>query len=100
MSKPIPPKHLSASSQAIWLEIVRDYELEEPHITTTTLACEQLDIANKAGDALRDSDVVIRAGTGSLKVHPAVQVQRQATECALKLFRYLDITPPEEVEPI
>jgi phage terminase small subunit len=82
--------------QEFWAEVSDSYDLEEPHLTTLTSACEQMDIADRAGELLRKEDLVIKAGTGSLKVHPAVQVQRQAHETALKLLRFLQIAPPEE----
>lgn len=89
---PAPPPHLSPDSADWWREVTRDYELCGHHLHLLRLACEALDRAAQARQALHDHGAVTFIDPkGTIRAHPAVAIERDARIGFARLVRELDL---------
>lgn len=89
-SKQAPP-HLRPRTRAWWRAVIVGYELEAHHVHLLTLAAEQLDRAAEARERLSQEGAYLTDRFGQLRLHPAVQVERDASMTYAKLMRELDL---------
>jgi len=92
---PKAPAHLSEATKRWWRSVIRDYALEEHHVRLLTLAAESWDRCVQAREAIANDGAYIRDRFGCLKVHPAVNVERDSKILFARLIRELDL----DVEP-
>ena len=75
---PEPPAHLRADSQKWFQEVVGTFQLEEHHVKLLIGACEALDVAEAAREAIAADGAYIRNRFNEVRKHPALGVQRDA----------------------
>jgi len=101
--KPRAPAHLRLATRHWWESVCSAYVLEEHHVRLLTLAAEAWDRAADARDAMaKDGTYIPGRYRGSLHVHPAVRVARQAALDFARLLRELDLDtepPPDPPRP-
>ncbi len=85
------PAHLSADAAAFYVSTVETFELEAHHLHLLTLACEALDRAAEAREAIKAHGLLIEAGSGSLKPNPACAIERDSRLAFARLCRELDL---------
>lgn len=98
---PEPPKHLSGESSVFFTSVVESYELESHHLKLLVAACECLDRASEAREALRRDGMVHKDRHGNLRPHPCCQVERDNKALFSRLIRELalDVEAPAENRP-
>jgi phage terminase small subunit len=92
------PKHLRAETKSFWLSIARDYELEEHHLKLLTGACEALDRATEAREAINKASAYFTNRHGEIKPHPGLSVERDSRSLFARLIRELSLTVDDPVE--
>ncbi len=100
---PKPPAHLSAEAAAWWQEVVRDFALEPHHQRLLQVACESWDRAQLARRELdAHGGVTFTDASGTIRAHPAVAIQRDASTLFNRTLRELDLdagAPSERSRP-
>lgn len=96
---PEAPDHLSERSAAFWRGVVADYELDGHDLELLRRACETMDRADTAREAIDTDGLMVADRWNQLKAHPAAAVERQATNLLRLLLRELDLDgePTREV---
>jgi phage terminase small subunit len=92
------PKHLRNETKAFWLSVLRDYELEEHHVRLLTSACESLDRASEAREAISTEGAFFRDRHGQIKPHPGLAVERDNRGLFARLIRELNLTADNPTE--
>lgn len=91
-----PPKHLSASSKKLWRRIAEDYfsgQGEDAALLVLTAGMEARDRCNQAREIVDREGMVVPTGTGSVKPHPAINVERDARLQLIRAMRELGLDP-------
>jgi P27 family predicted phage terminase small subunit len=92
---PEPPAHLSASSRQWWETTVALYELQEHHLRLLQLACESWDRCQAARSALDREGLTVPSGSGGVRAHPCIAIERDNRLAVARFIRELDL----DVEP-
>ncbi len=94
------PRHLTPSSRSFWRSVVSEYVLEVHHLELLKLACQALDRAEEARQAINEHGAYIQGRFG-LKASPALGVERDASIRAARLLRELglDLEAPSASRP-
>jgi phage terminase small subunit len=87
---PAAPSHLSTSSRRLWRQIVRRYELAPQEEVILGAALVLLDQGEAARKRL-ETDGFIVQGLHTVRIHPAVSVQRGSLLAAARLFHLLGV---------
>jgi hypothetical protein len=87
---PPAPGHLSTSSRRLWRQIVRRYELAPQEEVILGAALVLLDQAEAARKRL-ETDGFLVQGLHTVRIHPAVSVQRGSLLAAARLFHLLGV---------
>lgn len=95
-----PPRHLSAESRRLWLQIQADYVLEAHHCAILERACEALDRLLEARAAI-EKDGAYVTGRFGVKAHPGLAVERDSRIAFARLIRELglDLETPASLRP-
>lgn len=96
---PDAPLHLSDDAKGWWHSVVRDFDLEPHHLRLLQAACEAWDRCQQARQSLVDHGALtFTDGSGNIKAHPAVSMERDARTLFARLVRELDLdaTGPAE----
>ena len=86
-----PPAHLSAAMRKWWSSVIENYDLEEHHRKLLTLACEAHDRCADARETIAKSGAFFTNFHGEPRVHPAVNVERDARLSFARLLRELGL---------
>lgn len=87
-----PPAHLSPEAADWWRAVLRDYDLGPHHLHLLKLACEALDRAAQARQALADhGGLVFTDERGVIRAHPCVAHERDSRIAFARLVRELDL---------
>lgn len=87
---PAAPSHLSAKSRRLWRQIVRRYELAPQEEVILDAALSLLDQAEEARKRLQNEGFLVQ-GLHTVRIHPAVSVQRGSLLAAARLFHLLGV---------
>ncbi|NQU20945.1 MAG: P27 family phage terminase small subunit [Candidatus Nealsonbacteria bacterium] len=96
---PAPPVKWSKTAKRFWLDVHKQFVLEEPqHVELLRAACQQLDRADAARAVVDKGGVVLLDRFKQVKPNPAVDMERQAHLAFLRLARELglDVELPGE----
>lgn len=85
------PKHLSKKSKKFFKYVINEYELEEHHIKTLTLACECLDRIEEARVIINEEGIVYYDKWNKPKPHPALKTEEQNKIIFARLIRELNL---------
>jgi P27 family predicted phage terminase small subunit len=101
-SEPTPPKHLRKETQAWWLSVIADFELDESGIKLLTKCCEAFDRSEQAREILLKEGLTFLDSKGSPRSHPANAIERDSRIAFVRLLRDLDIsdTTPGDGRPV
>lgn len=99
---PDPPPGLGETGNAFWTRILSEFAVEDHQLDLLAAACVQLDRAASAAAVVAIEGVTQKDRFGQSKVHPAVEVERQAqlAFCRLQRELGLDIAPPDSRGPL
>jgi hypothetical protein len=90
MSQPNPPSCLAEFGRALWVATCAERELTDVQRELLLLACKQSDRAAEARTILTSEKIVGLDRFEQEKIHPAVTIERQASEtCANLLTKIL-----------
>lgn len=92
---PPAPKHLRPATKRWWSNVVGTYLLEEHHLRLLQLAGEAWDSAQQARETIRKEGQSYQDRFGAPRLHPAVNVERDARLAFARLIRELDL----DIEP-
>lgn len=87
---PPAPAHFSASAKALWRSIHRDFELEDDAICLLRVGIENLDLADRARESLRNDGLLVDG-----KKNPALDAVKLHDGLYLRCMRQLglDLAP-------
>lgn len=88
-----PPKHLSAPRRALWVQITSDWELGPDELEILRLACESLDVCERARKDLAKGLTI--EGRYGPRAHPSLAIARDQYGLAARLLRQLGLEAPE-----
>lgn len=95
---PDPPAHLRPASAAWFASVVGEFALEDHHLHLLTLACESLDRAADAREALAKHGTTFVDRYGQPRARPEVAIARDSSIQFARLLRELglDVEGPSE----
>ncbi|MCC6228522.1 MAG: P27 family phage terminase small subunit [Phycisphaerales bacterium] len=93
-----PPAHLRPASSAWFREVVAEFALESHHLHLLALACEALDRAADAREAIARHGAVYVDRYGQPRARPEVGIERDSRIAFARLLRELglDVEGPSE----
>jgi phage terminase small subunit len=85
------PRHLSRSSKLLYRSICEEYELDGEPAALTTLSegLTSLDRGIEARKTVETEGLTVVAGNGTIRAHPAVQIERDSRVAYLRAIREL-----------
>lgn len=89
MRKIVAPEHLSAEAGAWYVQVVRDFDLDDTGQALLRMAGELWDRAESARKIVAAEGAIIRSSTGTPKEHPAAALERNSKVCFSRLVREL-----------
>lgn len=94
------PEHLREATQAWFLGVLDEYDLESHHIKLLTLASEAWDRAEQAREAIQEHGITYIDRFGSPKARPEVSIERDSRIAFARLLRELslDVDEPASTE--
>ncbi len=90
------PAHLSPSSRKLWRRIADDYFSgagEDAALLVLTAGMEARDRCAQAREIVDREGMVVPTGTGSVKPHPAIHIERDARLQLIRAMRELGLDP-------
>ena len=100
--KPVAPKHLRASTRKWFEQVTTEYQLEPHHLHLLGLACQALDRAEDAREAIAIHGTTFEDRFGNPKARPEVAIENAARIAFARLVRELDLdadAAPEASRP-
>jgi P27 family predicted phage terminase small subunit len=96
-----PPKHLRASTQLWFKEIVETFVLDSHHLKILAKACEAFDRSETAREAIEKHGLTYNDRWGTPKARPECNIERDSRRAFASLIREigLDVSPPNESRP-
>lgn len=95
---PEPPAHLRPESSEWFREVVSEYDLERHHLILLVSACEALDRAAGAREAIAKHGAVFTDRYGQPRARPEVQIERDSRTQFARLLRELGLDVDGPVE--
>ena len=94
MTKPTPPKHLTAEARALWTKLRADFTIDDSAgLALLQAACESHDRAQQARRLLDKEGIVSVDRFDQRKPHPAVAIERDARTQMMAALRALRLAP-------
>ncbi len=95
---PAPPAHLRPESSDWFRSVVSEFDLERHHLHLLILACESLDRATQAREAITAHGTTFTDRYGQPRARPEVQIERDSRIAFARLLRELglDVEGPTE----
>ena len=93
---PTAPTHLSPSSRKLWRKIAEDYfsgQGEDAALLVLTAMLEARDRCTQCREIIDREGLVVPTGTGSVKPHPAANLEAQARLQLIRAARELGLDP-------
>jgi P27 family predicted phage terminase small subunit len=90
------PSHLSPTSRKLWRRIADDYfsgQGEDTALLVLTAMLEAKDRCDQARVIIEAEGLVVPTGTGSVKPHPAVNIEKEARLQLIRAARELGLDP-------
>ncbi len=87
---PIAPKHLRKETQAWWLSVLDDFELDPSGVKLLTKCAEAYDRSEQAREILLKEGLTFLDSKGSPRAHPACAIERDSRIAFCRLLRDLD----------
>src|SRR5882672_6190490 len=97
--KPSAPPHLSDITRRWWQSVLAEYALEPHHLHLLKLACEALDRAEQARQALATNGTTYTDRFGAPRLRPEVSIERDSRLSFARLCRELDLDTETAVSP-
>jgi phage terminase small subunit len=92
-----PPDHLKADGAALWTAISDEYSIDDAGgLALLTVAAECLDRLRGAQAELEASGTVVKDRYGAPKLHPAVQIEKDARNGFMAALKQLNL----DLEPL
>jgi P27 family predicted phage terminase small subunit len=88
---PPPPSHLSAATQAWWIEVTNEFVLRPHHLRILEIACDSWDEMTAARAIVSKEGLTVSTAQGGDKPHPATSIERDCRAAFLKALRELDL---------
>ncbi|MGE3107321.1 MAG: P27 family phage terminase small subunit [Phycisphaerales bacterium] len=95
---PEAPAHLRAASAEWFRSVVSEFDLEQHHLHLLVLACESLDRAADAREALTKSGTTFVDRYGQPRARPEVAIERDSRIAFARLLRELGLDVEGPVE--
>lgn len=94
------PKHLREATQAWFLGVLDEYELESHHLKLLLLAAEAWDRCEEAREAIQEHGITYIDRFGSPKARPEISIERDSRIAFARLLRdlALDVDEPASSE--
>jgi phage terminase small subunit len=87
-----PPEHLSPESKQVWLDIVRDCDMDSAALVILRTLCDANDRRLQARASIEKAgSLFLRDRFGVIKGHPALAVERDATLAMQRAYRLLGL---------
>jgi P27 family predicted phage terminase small subunit len=86
-----PPRYLKAPGRAKWRQLDAMFEFEDHHLLALQTVCLMEDRARGALELLDKEGLTTRDARGSLKPHPAIQIEKDARALQLRALRELSL---------
>lgn len=94
MTKPTPPRHLSAEARKLWAKLTADFVLDDAAgALLLQSACEAFDRLQEARKLIDKEGAVLRDRWGQAKAHAACGVERDARTQMHSALRLLKLAP-------
>ena len=93
------PKHLSAASRRWYEDVAGNYQLDPHHLKLLELAGSSWDRAEEARRAMAKGGLTVTDRHGQIKVHPAVNIERDSQIRFSRLLRELRLDSDEPPDP-
>jgi P27 family predicted phage terminase small subunit len=90
------PRHLSPASRKLWKRVAEDYfsgQGEDVALLVLTAMCEAKDRCDQAREIIDREGLVVATGTGSVKPHPAVNIEKESRLQLIRAARELGLDP-------
>jgi len=95
---PRPPAHLRRATRAFWRKVAARWALEDHHVELLRLACEAMDRADEAREAVTaDGAYQLSKRDGTYRAHPGIAVEREAARTAMRAIRELGFDVTDEM---
>jgi phage terminase small subunit len=99
---PDPPEHLRPETQAWWIAVLAEFEIEDVHqLALLRLAAEAFDRCQQAREALAEFGLTQSGRQGQCIARPEVAIERDSRLAYARLMRELalDVAPPDSRPP-
>lgn len=95
---PEPPAHLRPESSEWFRSVVSEFALEDHHLHLLVLACESLDRATQAREAIAKNGITFIDRYGQVRARPEIQIERDSRTSFARLLRELglDVEGPSD----
>ena len=92
-----PPEHLQPATQAWWISIITDYEVEQYQLPILQAAAEAWDLYQYARAELAKYGLTFADDKGMIRARPEAAIARDARTSFLRAVRELklDVEPPK-----
>lgn len=95
--KPKAPRHLGPDGRALWLELQREYQIQDcGGLTLLTTASECLDRMRAAQKLIKEHGECTPDRYGGLRANPAVNIEKDARSGLLAALKQLNL----DLEPL
>ena len=90
------PVHLKPETQAWWVAVIGQHDLEPHQLRLLTAGCEAWDRKEQARQAIAASGLVFEDDRGAIKARPEISIERDSRIAFVRCMRELNlkVAPP------